>query len=138
MKRVTRSTYANAQSSRSHTIFSIMIETTEGNFTRKAKLNLCDLAGSEKINKDEVINQKHMTELKTINLSLTTLGKIISFLAKTKKKVPHIPFRDSKLTRILQNSLGGNCNTVILGTISPGMRDIDESLSTLKFADRAK
>ena len=86
-------------------------------------------------------------ELKTINLSLTTLGKVIAQLSKGKSKSnsnllkgdkEHIPYRESNLTRILQDSLGGNTNTWIIATISPWDNCTEESLSTLKFADRAK
>jgi kinesin family member 5 len=102
---------------------------------KRAKLNLCDLAGSEKINKDEEMEAKHLLELKTINLSLTTLGKCISSLSKKsrgglvpihsvqsfskKSKKEHIPYRESKLTRLLQDSLGGNTKTCLIATISP-------------------
>ena len=76
---------------------------------KRSKLNLGDLAGSEKINKDEEMQAKHMLELKNINLSLTTLGKVIQSLSKDMTThVSHLPFRESKLTRILQDSLGGN------------------------------
>lgn len=138
--RVTRSTYINASSSRSHSIFQLLIETTKvdanGEFIR-AKLNLCDLAGSEKINKDEVMNEQHFEELRTINLSLTTLGKVISALGK-KKADSHIPYRDSKITRFLQDSLGGKTKTFLVAAVSPGDDCVEETISTMKFADRAK
>ena len=70
-----------------------------------------------------------------INLSLTTLGKVITAMARNDT---HIPYRDSKLTRILQNCLGGNNNTILIATISPLRVWLEESFSTLKFADRAK
>ena len=84
-----------------------------------------------------------MNELKNINLSLTCLGKVISHLAKQSKQTSgasdtHIPFRDSKLTRLLQDSLGGNTRTCLIATVSPTIDFIDETISTLKFADRAK
>ena len=116
-----------------------------------AKLNLCDLAGSEKINKEEEMSTKHFLELKTINLSLTTLGKVISALSKAnwknfssyKLKAENgiknfVPYWDSKLTWLLQDSLGGNTNTCLIATVSPIIDCADESISTLKFADRAK
>ena len=94
---------------------------------KRAKLNLCDLAGSEKINKEENMESRHLLELKTINLSLTTLGKCISALSKKTKnskiimdsatsfkkkgKNSYIAYRESKLTRLLQDSLGGNTKT---------------------------
>ena len=116
---------------------------------KRAKLNLCDLAGSEKINKSEEMNANHFMELKTINLSLTTLGKVISALSRTKRqkagkyqglgaKKEFIPYRDSKLTRLLQDSLGGNTKTCLIATIAPVSGCAEESISTLKFADRAK
>lgn len=85
----------------------------------RAKLNLCDLAGSEKINKDEAMNSQHFEELRTINLSLSTLGKVISALGK-KQSRKHIPYRDSKITRFLQDSLGGSTKTFLVATVSPG------------------
>lgn len=82
-------------------------------------MNLCDLAGSEKINKKEEMLIDHLKELKNINLSLTTLGKVIHNLSYN-KKLP-VPFRESKLTRILQDSLGGNTQTYIIANISPAL-----------------
>ena len=139
--RVTRSTYINAASSRSHSIFQLLIETNkvdEHGMLKRAKLNLWDLAGSEKINKEEAMNQEHFEELKTINLSLTTLGKVISALGKKGKGTKHIPYRDSKVTRFLQDSLGGNTKTFLVATVSPTDDCVEETISTLKFADRAK
>jgi Kinesin motor domain len=104
----------------------------------RGKLNLCDLAGSEKIGKEEGrMDEKHMLELKTINLSLTSLGKVIQSLAQG-KKAAHIPYRDSKITRLLQDSLGGNTKTTLIAAVSPVIDNIEETISTLKFADRAK
>jgi hypothetical protein len=104
----------------------------------RGKLNLCDLAGSEKIGKEEGrMDEKHMLELKTINLSLTSLGKVIQSLAQG-KKASHIPYRDSKITRLLQDSLGGNTKTTLIAAVSPVIDNIEETISTLKFADRAK
>ena len=76
-------------------------------------------------------------ELKTINLSLTSLGKVIQCLAQGKKST-HIPYRDSKITRLLQDSLGGNTKTTLIAAVSPVIDNIEETISTLKFADRAK
>lgn len=155
--RVTRQTKININSSRSHSIFQLWLETEtvdSRGMLKKAKLNLCDLAGSEKINKDEEMEAKHLLELKTINLSLTTLGKVISALSK-KNKISKIvmksadsfkkatvnnytPYRESKLTRLLQDSLGGNTKTCLIATVSPIKSWIEETISTLKFADRAK
>ncbi len=116
---------------------------------KRAKLNLCDLAGSEKINKEEEMTSKHFLVLKGINLSLTTLGKVISALSRANKsktgkfkghgmKQEFIPYRDAKLTRLLQDSLGGNTRTCLIATIAPVGDCAEESISTLKFADRAK
>eukprot|EP00825_Cyclidium_porcatum_P006882 TRINITY_DN13449_c0_g1_i2.p1 TRINITY_DN13449_c0_g1~~TRINITY_DN13449_c0_g1_i2.p1 ORF type:complete len:151 (+),score=19.92 TRINITY_DN13449_c0_g1_i2:134-586(+) len=129
----------NTKSSRSHTIFQIILESQKANqqgIIKRAKVSLCDLAGSEKINKKEDIMIDHLKELKSINQSLTTLGKVIHNLSHG-KKLP-IPYRESKLTRILQDSLGGNTQTFIISNISPALSSIDETLSTLKFAERAR
>ena len=83
------------------------------------------------------MDQKHLLELKTINLSLTSLGKVIQSLAQGKKSA-HIPYRDSKITRLLQDSLGGNTKTTLIAAVSPVIDNIEETISTLKFADRAK
>lgn len=153
--RITKSTKANIQSSRSHSIFQLWVETDQVDkrgMLKRAKLNLCDLAGSEKItNKEETISKAHFLELKTINLSLTTLGKVIAALSKnkndksianlksdSKQKVQWVPYRESKLTRLLQDSLGGNTRTWLIATVSPIIDNSDETISTLKFADRAK
>ncbi|KAM3129091.1 hypothetical protein pb186bvf_018803 [Paramecium bursaria] len=141
--RMIRQTTMNLKSSRSHTIFQLIIEQTKadanGNLT-KAKINLCDLAGSEKINKQEDMNQQHLLELKNINQSLTTLGKVIQNLSensRNKFKLP-IPYRESKITRLLQDSLGGNTQTHILVNIAPNIYNIDETVNSLKFAQRAR
>jgi hypothetical protein len=107
----------NVKSSRSHTLFQLIIEEVFPitKTFRRMKVNLCDLAGSEKINKAEKIDQDHFDELKNINLSLTTLGKVISCLSQKNQKAP---FRESKLTRLLQDSLGGNTFTTIIATIT--------------------
>jgi hypothetical protein len=138
--RLKRATRLNMQSSRSHSIFQLVIESDEADekgMLKRAKLSIGDLAGSEKIYLEEFPSAQHLNELKKINLSLTTLGKVISKLSK-KSAAPHVPFRDSKLTRLLQDSLGGNTRTCLLATISPTIEYIDETLSTLKFADRTK
>lgn len=100
----------------------------------KSWINLCDLAGSEKIYIEEWLGEKHMEEHKSINLSLSTLGKVVSALSKNQSV---IPYWESKLTRLLKDSLGGNTTTILLATISPLMTTIEETISTLKFADRA-
>jgi len=100
----------------------------------KSKLNLCDLAGSEKIQAEMNVIGDHFKELKNINLSLSTLSKVISALAIGST---HIPYRESKLTRILQDSLSGKNNTVIIASLSPLSENIDESINTLHFIKRA-
>lgn len=137
--RANRQTKMNVQSSRSHTIFQLLLESNKidaKGMIRRSKLNLGDLAGSEKIDKDEEMVGQHMLELRSINQSLSTLGKVIMALAQ-KKAPPYVPFRESKLTRLLQDSIGGNCCTYLVATVSPTEDCCEESLSTLKFADRA-
>ncbi|KAL4438950.1 hypothetical protein ABPG74_016670 [Tetrahymena malaccensis] len=141
--RAIRTTSMNVKSSRSHTIFQLQIERIddseyqkEKKTIKRSKINLCDLAGSEKINKNEVMGGAHFNELRSINLSLTTLGKVIHSLSSS-QKLP-IPYRESKLTRILQDSLSGNCQTFIIANISPCSNSLEETLSTLKFAERAQ
>jgi hypothetical protein len=95
------------------------------------------LAGSEKIHTEERLTEKHMDEHKSINLSLSTLGKVITALAKNLSKAM-IPYRESKLSRILKDSLGGKTRTILISTCSPLNKHNDETISTLKFADNAK
>jgi kinesin family protein 4/21/27 len=83
------------------------------------------------------MNDDHFRELKNINQSLTTLGKVIASLSNTKTKSV-APFRESKLTRLLQDSLSGNTFTFIIGNISPSIKNIDETMNTLKFVERAR
>lgn len=107
--RITRQTKSNQASSRSHSVFQLVIENVNHDNNGKlirAKLNLCDLAGSEKIHAEEKLTDNHMEEHKSINLSLSTLGKVVAALSKN-KELQHIPFRESKLTRLLKDSLGG-------------------------------
>lgn len=137
--RKTASTKMNVESSRSHSIFTIYIETGEkvnGQQQIKAgKLNLVDLAGSERNSKTGATGQTMKEGIK-INLSLTALGNVISSLVDGKSQ--HIPYRDSKLTRLLQDSLGGNTKTVMIAACSPANYNYDETLSTLRYAHRAK
>ena len=100
------------------------------------KLNLVDLAGSERVAVTGATG-KRLEESKSINKSLSTLGNVITALTAPKGR-SHIPYRDSKLTRILEDSLGGNCKTTMMAMISPSNDAFQESLSTLKFATRAK
>lgn len=130
----------NATSSRSHSIFTLFIEMSEkdenGEEKFKAgKLNLVDLAGSERQSKTEATGDR-LKEAQKINLSLSALGNVISALVDGKSK--HIPYRDSKLTRLLQDSLGGNTKTVMIAALSPADYNYDETLSTLRYASRAK
>ena len=101
---------------------------------KRGKLNLIDLAGSEKVGKTGAKGDL-LEEAKKINLSLSSLGNVIHALAH---KQEHIPYRDSKLTRILQESLGGNYKTALIVTCSPFSSNKEESITTLKFATRAK
>jgi hypothetical protein len=100
------------------------------------KLNLVDLAGSERVRLTGATGQR-LEESKKINQSLSALGNVIAALTETRGR-QHIPYRDSKLTRILEDSLGGNCKTTMIGAISPALESFMESLSTLKFVNRAK
>ena len=100
------------------------------------KLNLVDLAGSERVRLTGATGQR-LEESKKINQSLSALGNVVAALTDPKGR-PHIPFRDSKLTRILEDSLGGNCKTTMMAMVSPALDAFSESLSTLKFANRAK
>jgi hypothetical protein len=138
--RTTASTLMNSESSRSHSIFSIVIEMntkdemTGKDMLRVGKLNLVDLAGSERAKKTGATD-KTLKEGIRINLSLSVLGNVISALAEGSK---FIPYRDSKLTRLLQDSLGGNTKTMMVAAISPADYNYEETLSTLRYANRAK
>lgn len=127
-------TKLNRHSSRSHFLLLVEVfQVTEGRKI-KSKLNLIDLAGSEKVRKSEV-SGTNMEEAKKINLSLSALSKVICALSTAAK---HIPYRDSKLTRLLQDSLGGNSKTNLIVNCSQMSFAIDETLSSLRFAQRAK
>ncbi|KAI9994843.1 hypothetical protein PInf_011681 [Phytophthora infestans] len=138
--RAVRSTHMNQVSSRSHSVFQLLLEQRrkDGTFL-KSKFNLVDLAGSEKWNTGAEMREHHISEMTNINLSLHTLGRCIASLSsKSTGGSAHVPYRDSKLTRLLQDSLGGNTKTKIIATLSPSLDCVEESISTLKFADRAK
>lgn len=125
-------TLMNADSSRSHSIFTIHVEqmeTSGGKHIKKGKLNLVDLAGSERQCKTGATGDR-LKEATKINLSLSALGNVISALVDGKSK--HIPYRDSKLTRLLQDSLGGNTKTLMVACLSPADNNYDETLSTLR------
>ena len=138
--RTTGATLMNEGSSRSHSIFTVVLEMNrkdEGgkdHFTM-GKLNLVDLAGSERQSKTGASGDR-LKEGCKINLSLSALGNVISALVDGKGK--HIPYRDSKLTRLLQDSLGGNTKTLMMAAVSPADYNYDETLSTLRYANRAK
>lgn len=100
------------------------------------KLHLVDLAGSERVHITGATGTR-LEESKNINKSLTALGNVIAALTDRKAR-PHIPYRDSKLTRFLEDSLGGNCKTTMMCMVSPALDAFAEGVSTLKFANRAK
>lgn len=138
--RAVGATNMNEHSSRSHAIFIITIECSEmgvdgENHIRVGKLNLVDLAGSERQAKTGATGER-LKEATKINLSLSALGNVISALVDGKSS--HIPYRDSKLTRLLQDSLGGNARTVMVANIGPASYNYDESITTLRYANRAK
>ncbi|XP_008836817.1 kinesin-like protein KIF17 isoform X4 [Nannospalax galili] len=133
-------TLMNKDSSRSHSIFTISIEIYAVDERGKdhlcaGKLNLVDLAGSERQSKTGATGER-LKEATKINLSLSALGNVISALVDGRCK--HIPYRDSKLTRLLQDSLGGNTKTLMVACLSPADNNYDETLSTLRYANRAK
>jgi kinesin family protein 3/17 len=136
--RATAATRMNDVSSRSHAVFIIIVEQMQkkNKNVKVGKLNLVDLAGSERVSVTGATGQR-LEESKKINQSLSCLGNVISALTDSKGR-PHIPYRDSKLTRLLEDSLGGNCKTTMIAMISPAYDAYSESLSTLKFATRAK
>jgi len=161
LQRSTASTLMNETSSRSHAIFTISIEqhqiddlyTNNNNNTKKttknkagaaadtsftiAKFHFVDLAGSERLKKTGA-SGTILREGININRGLLALGNVISALTDLSGKISHVPYRESKLTRILQDSLGGNSRTVMIACISPAESNFDESLNTLKYASRAR
>ncbi|XP_038155474.1 kinesin family member 3Cb [Cyprinodon tularosa] len=133
-------TNMNERSSRSHAIFLVTVECSERgpdgeDHIRVGKLNMVDLAGSERQSKTGA-KGKRLKEAAKINLSLSALGNVISALVDGKST--HVPYRDSKLTRLLQDSLGGNAKTVMIATVGPAHKNFDETLATLRYASRAK
>jgi len=138
--RAVAATKMNQGSSRSHSLFTITVEASASGadgeqHIRMGKLNLVDLAGSERQSKTQATGS-NLVEAININQSLTTLGNVISALVDPKSS--HVPYRDSKLTRLLQDSLGGNTKTVMIANIGPADWNFDETLSTLRYAHRAK
>lgn len=148
--RAIRETTMNHASSRSHSILQIVLKqdiVLQNNERKRvcSKLNLVDLAGSERWGGSGMGNEQ-ISELTNINSSLYTLGRCIAALAKNSRERDamvspsakvHVPYRDSKLTRLLQDSLGGNAKTCLLATVNPSTFCGDESICTLRFADRA-
>ncbi|XP_031758561.1 kinesin-like protein KIF28P [Xenopus tropicalis] len=139
--RTTASTSMNASSSRSHMVITIQFKQIllKEDITKQSSINLVDLAGSER-QKSSASEGDRLREGTCVNLSLTTLGNVISALAEAAmgKKVLHIPYRDSVLTKLLQSALGGNSRTVMIAAISPADICYEETLSTLRYAERAK
>jgi hypothetical protein len=133
-------TMMNRESSRSHSIFTVSLaiksDAQGRKFLKTPKLHFVDLAGSER-QKMTMATGDRLKEAGNINKSLTTLGMVINALASDKAKT-HIPYRDSKLTCLLRDSLGGNSKTFIIATISTSILCFQETLSTLNFANRAK
>uniref|UniRef100_A0A8C4XUM6 Kinesin family member 21B n=1 Tax=Falco tinnunculus TaxID=100819 RepID=A0A8C4XUM6_FALTI len=152
LSRTTASTQMNVQSSRSHAIFTIHLcqmrvctrpelvrcasPTTEYE-TLTAKFHFVDLAGSERLKRTGATGERAKEGI-SINCGLLALGNVISALGDQSKKVMHVPYRDSKLTRLLQDSLGGNSETIMIACVSPSDRDFMETLNTLKYANRAR
>jgi kinesin family protein 11 len=138
-KRQVAATKCNDLSSRSHTVFTVTVymkrtSDTGEDYVSAGKLNLVDLAGSENIQRSGAEN-KRAAEAGLINKSLLTLGRVINALVD---KSSHIPYRESKLTRLLQDSLGGKTKTCIIATLSPAKSNLEETISTLDYAFRAK
>ena len=128
-------TRANSQSSRSHTLFILKVnQKLPNNSEKNGVLNLVDLAGSEKVGKTGATGET-LEEAKKINSSLSAIGNVIHALVF---KTSHIPYRDSKLTRILQESLGGNFKTSLIVTCSNHSNHLEETISTLIFAQRTR
>ncbi|XP_072280442.1 kinesin-like protein KIF21B isoform X4 [Pyxicephalus adspersus] len=149
LSRTTASTQMNSQSSRSHAIFSVHLHQTRVSEscpadapsieyeTLTAKFHFVDLAGSERLKRTGATGERAREGI-SINCGLLALGNVISALGDQSKKVLHVPYRDSKLTRLLQDSLGGNSQTMMIACVSPSDRDFMETLNTLKYANRAR
>ncbi|NXH42751.1 KIF27 protein, partial [Dicaeum eximium] len=145
--RHTGTTQMNEHSSRSHAIFTISIHQKQSAEYQKntdaaqdsisSKFHFVDLAGSERVAKTGNTGERFKESIQ-INSGLLALGNVISALGDPKRKSVHIPYRDAKITRILKDSLGGNAKTVMITCISPSSLDFDESLNSLKYANRAK
>uniref|UniRef100_A0AAY5F3C9 Kinesin motor domain-containing protein n=1 Tax=Electrophorus electricus TaxID=8005 RepID=A0AAY5F3C9_ELEEL len=138
--RTVASTAMNAASSRSHAIFTVILEQRRGadkSDTVISKLHLVDLAGSERQKKTKAEGDR-LKEGISINKGLLSLGNVISALGDESKKGTFVPYRDSKLTRLLQDSLGGNSHTLMIACVSPADSNIEETINTLRYADRAR
>ncbi|XP_048481411.1 kinesin-like protein Klp68D isoform X2 [Plutella xylostella] len=135
-RRAAACTDMNEHSSRSHAVFLVTVEAAHKHthVIRVGKLNLVDLAGSERQRKTNA-SADRLREASRINQALSSLGNVISALAENS---PHVPYRDSKLTRILQDSLGGNSKTIMIANIGPAQYNYDETVTTLRYAHRAK
>jgi kinesin family protein 4/21/27 len=136
--RMTGGTAMNEQSSRSHAIFTISLEQfnpNNGNDLVKSKFHLVDLAGSERQSKTKAEGIR-LKEGININLGLLALGNVISVLGED--NIKHVPYRESKLTRLLQDSLGGNSHTLMIACASPADSNMEETLNSLRYADRAR
>lgn len=135
--RSTASTNMNSRSSRSHAIFTLTVEQSDKDATAAttvAKFHLVDLAGSERAGKTKAVGER-LREGININRGLLSLGNVISALCDGHS---HVPYRDSKLTRLLQDSLGGNSHTVMIACVSPADSNLEETLNTLRYAGRAR
>ncbi|CAH2221540.1 kinesin KIF21B isoform X3 [Pelobates cultripes] len=149
LSRTTASTQMNSQSSRSHAIFTVHLHQTRVSEscpvdapnqqyeTLTAKFHFVDLAGSERLKRTGATGERAREGI-SINCGLLALGNVISALGDQSKKILHVPYRDSKLTRLLQDSLGGNSQTIMIACVSPSDRDFMETLNTLKYANRAR
>ena len=133
--RSTAATGLNEGSSRSHSVLCCEVSRRDDDVCVNGKLVLVDLAGSEMVRKTHATGQQ-LEEAKMINKSLSALGGVINALTDDKKS--HVPYRDSKLTRMLQDSLGGNAKTALIVNVSPSKANASETLSTLRFGHRAK
>jgi len=136
-RRCVKATQSNAESSRSHMVFTLHFECiTKGGIKRVGKLNICDLAGSERLGKsgaNDVVGGDLMNETKNINKSLSVLSNCIEKLQAGSNQ---IPYRESKLTFLLKNSLGGNSKTLAIVCCNPHAAHFHESLCSIRFAER--
>lgn len=137
--RITCATKMNEHSSRSHLLFQLTLSQTAlpDGPSKTSRLFLIDLAGSEKISKTGA-EGKVLEEAKKINLSLTNLGTVIKALSERRGGQGHVPYRNSKLTRLLRESLGGNSKTTLMVTCSPHEMHLAETISTLRFGENAQ